>query len=100
MQNETQESKDGLRSFIVLMDKNKDTQWLEDGKFVGNPLVFQKPKQAIGIHEAIAVLTGLEYVSDYTATHDGSYAIYNVDGMCRNGALLQQRRTQVVIKYK
>lgn len=66
MQNETQESKDGIRSFIVLMDKNKDTQWLEDGKFVDNPL--SKPTNAQTICRLFSEITGLPFVKDVKGT--------------------------------
>lgn len=95
-----QEENSSIRSFIVLMDKNKDTQWLEDGKFVGNPLVFQKPKQAVTNMDALAALTGLEYVSDFVVTHNGDYVTYDVTGMHRNGLSLQARRMRVAVYFK
>ena len=66
MQNETQEEISGLRSFIVLMDKNKDTQWLEDGKFVDNPM--SKPTNVQTISRLFSELTGLPFVKDVQAT--------------------------------
>lgn len=95
-----QDSENQIRSFIVLMDKNKDTQWLEDGKFVGNPLVFQKPKSKVSLIDALAVLTGSEYVNDYTATHDCLSSVYKVDGIRRSGESMKQHQVRVIIQYK
>lgn len=60
-----QEENSGIRSFIVLMDKNKDTQWLEDGKFVDNPLPVPCAKT---ISRLFSELTGLPFVKDVQGT--------------------------------
>jgi hypothetical protein len=59
----TEGNTSGLRSFMVLMDKNQDTQWIEDGKFVDNPI--PKPELCANtISRLFSELTGLPFVKE------------------------------------
>lgn len=92
-----------IRSFIVLMDKNKDTQWLEDGVFVPNPLAefdsccdnpLPKPcvRSTLSFQDALGVLCGIDYVLDVSVTPYAYYAIYTVTGYIRSNQNLKVQR--------
>jgi hypothetical protein len=96
MQDKT-EDKAGVRSFIVLMDKNKDTQWLEDGVFVDNPL--PKPcfhATSSPFQDALGTLCGMGRVKEVSVAPYSSYAVYTVEGTnYSNPSLLLQRKVTV-----
>jgi hypothetical protein len=108
MQDNT-EDKSGIRIFTVLMDKNKDTQWLvlmgknkdtqwlEDGVFVENPL----PKPCVRatsspFQDALGTLCGMHCVKEVSVAPYSSYAVYTVEGTSySNPSLLLQRKVTV-----
>jgi hypothetical protein len=96
MQDKT-EDKAGVRSFIVMMDKNKDTQWIEGGEFVDNPL----PKPCVRatsspFQDALRTLCGMHCVKDVSVAPYSSYAVYTVEGTSySNPSLLIQRKVTV-----
>ena len=93
-----QDSENQIRSFIVLMDKNKDTQWLEDGKFVDNPLPKPPIRSTLLFQDALGVLCGIDYVMDVSVTPYTNNAIYTVTGYNRSNQNLKVQR-KVTVHY-
>lgn len=69
-----------IRSFIVLMDKNKDTQWLEDGVFVPNPLAEFDRCCDKSTASMFGKITGLSFVKEV------------------NGEMVSPNQTRYVVK--
>lgn len=87
-----------IRSFIVLMDKNKDTQWLEDGKFVDNPLTKPYTCPDTSFQDALGILCGIDYIKDVSVDPYNKYAVYTVEGYKYSTPSLVVKR-KVTINY-
>lgn len=87
-----------IRSFIVLMDKNKDTQWLEDGKFVDNPMPKPYTRPDTSFQDALGILCGIDYIKNVSVTPYEHYAVYTVTGKIRANPNMNIQR-KVTIHY-